>query len=676
MTGVDSGWFNGQPLNEAARAEVARRRDALTRAGVLVVDGELRDGSFVRTVLHDTKPERVAHLAGLSRMDLAASDGALVPNLVLTQTLLTALEGSALTRVMFASSSMVYGHFEHERAAETHPCRPMEPYGASKLAGEVLVQAWGRTHSVETVVVRPTAVYGVGDFNRRICTRFVDAALAGDDLVMLADGLERLDFTWIDDVAEGMALALTHPNAAGEVFNLSRGDARSVAELAAVVRAYVPSARVLAKSTATERPRRGTLVHDKAHRMLGFSPTVTLEEGVRRMLAARGATVPPKAIERVSQAPRVALSRPSITEREFDAVGRVLRSDWLTHGPDNERFEALLCKATGASHALTVNSCVSALVLALRAAGVTGEVIVPAFTFAATANAVALAGATPVFADIEAHTLGLDPEAVRAAITPRTEAIMAVHLAGMPCAIEALHAIAEAHNLALFEDAAQALGARVGNRAVGTFGRAGCYSFFPTKNITTGEGGALVSDDASLVAQARVLAGHGIARSTAQRSRSTHPWERRQVDIGWNFRMSALQAALGAVQLERLDAMNRARTRAARTLDAALAGTSLRRFTTPDDTHPVYAHYVARVPEDVARDSFVEALRTRGIDASVHYDRPVPYEAPWVALGHGGEGRYPVAEHIARTIVTLPMHPAIRDEELERIARAVREVLG
>lgn len=679
VTAVDSGWFNGCALTDADRAEVARRRASLASAGVALVDADLLDARGTRALLSDARPSCVVHLAGMSRVDLAAGDGALEPNVVLTQRLLTAVAATgAVARVVCASSSMVYGHFEDERASEAHPCRPLEPYGASKLACEVLLQAWSRAHAIESVIVRPTAVYGPGDFNRRIAARFVDAALAGEAMVLHGDGRERLDFTWVDDVADGVARAATAPEAAGEAFNLSRGDARSVEELAAVVRAYVPGAAIERREGASTRPRRGTLVNDKARRVLGFAPAVDLEEGVRRLLAARGAPVPAEAVRRASPRPAVALSRPSITERELDAASAALRSGWLTHGPENLRFEEELARHVGARHALAVNSCASALTLALRAAGVTGEVLVPAFTFAATANAVELAGARPVFVDVEGRTLGMDPDAARAAITPRTEAILAVHLAGRPCAIAALAALAAERGVALFEDAAQALGARVGERHAGTFGRAGCYSLFATTNLTTSEGGMLVSDDEALVERARALAGHGIARGAARREGDARPWERRQVAVGWDFRMSSVQAAVGRAQLARLDAMNRARADASARLAARLAGSALAGVERagPDGETWGYAHFMARVPDGVDRDAVVMALRARGVEASAHYDLPVPFEAPWVARGHGGAGRYPVAERLSKTILSLPMHPAITPEEIDRVADAVREVLG
>lgn len=676
VTAADNGWFNGQTLSARDREEVSRRRARLADVGVAVVDANLLDGVQTRALLDATQPECVIHMAGMSRVNLAAGDGALEPNVVLTQRLLTALEGVGARRVVYASSSMVYGPFEGERAAETHPCCPTEPYGASKLACEVLVGAWGRARGVETVVLRPTAVYGPGDFNHRVPGRFLDAALADEVMLLHDEGRERLDFTWIDDLAEGAALAATNPAAAGETFNLSRGEARSVADLAEVVRAYIPNARFERVPDSSGRPRRGTLVNDKARRLLGFAPTVDLEEGVRRLLAARGAPVPARPVKRVSPPPPVAFSRPSITERELEAVSAVLRSGWLTHGPENQRFERELAHLVGAPHALAVNSCASALILALRAAGITGEVILPAFTFAATANAVELAGARPVFVDVDPRTLGMDPAAARAAVTPRTEAILAVHLAGMPCAIGALSALASKRGLALFEDAAQALGARVGERSVGTFGRAGCFSFFPTKNLTTGEGGMLISGDAALIGRAQTLAGHGIARGTALREGAPRPWERRQIEVGWNFRMSALQASLGRAQLARIGALNGAREHIAARYDAGLRGSGLALFERPEGETWVHAHYVARVSEGTDRDAFVMALRERGVEASVHYDRPVPYEAPWVARGHGGAGRYPESERLARSILSLPMHPGMPPEEVTRVIETVCAVLG
>jgi dTDP-4-amino-4,6-dideoxygalactose transaminase/nucleoside-diphosphate-sugar epimerase len=667
--GLDAALFNEVPLTEDQRQTVEGRRRALD-AELIELDVRSPD---LGAVLARVRPTHVVHLAGLSRADLAlGADGlAFEGNVATTQALLDALTryGGA-QRLILASSSMVYGDFEDAGCSELHPLCPREPYGASKLACEVLAQAYGRCSGCAVWVVRPSAVYGPGDFNGRVTERFARAALRGEPMVLFDGGRQALDFTYVDDLVDGLVLALLSAAPGDQVLNLTAGDARTLLDLAGIIRGYVLGAVARISDQASDRPRRGTLDITRARTLLGYAPKVPLEEGMRRLLASLGGEVPAAPVARVSPSPRVTLARPSIGEGEMAAVGRVLRSGWLGHGPENAAFEAEFAAALGVGHALSVNSCVSALILALRGSGVRGEVIVPAFTFAATANAVALAGAEPVFADIEEATLGLDPERVEAAITPRTEAIVAVHIAGMPCRVEELARIAARHGLLLLEDAAQAAGARVGPRHVGTVGLAGCFSFFPTKNLTTGEGGMLVSDDEALIRRARALSAHGVERAAGA---STAPWHRPLVTVGYNFRMSGMQAALGRAQLRRLPEMNARRIALAERLTAALRDTPLALPRVPAKAHAVFQMYLARVPAPERRDALVYALRARGIEASVHYDTAVPDEAPYAG---GRATDVPTARRVAGDVLSLPLHPGMSEEEVDRVAAHVRELLA
>jgi dTDP-4-amino-4,6-dideoxygalactose transaminase/nucleoside-diphosphate-sugar epimerase len=666
--GVDAAFFNGVPLTESQRATVDARRGAL---GDRLIELDVRSPDL-GALLARVRPTHVVHLAGLSRADLAlGADGrAFEANVATTQALLDALSAyGGVGRLVLASSSMVYGDFEDASCSELHPCRPREPYGASKLACEVLAQAFGRHRGCAVWIVRPSAVYGPGDFNGRVTERFARSALRGEPMVLFDEGREALDFTYVDDLVAGLELALTSPVPGSQVLNLTAGDGRTLLDLARIVQGYVPGARMQLSAQGSDRPRRGTLDIGRARALLGYAPEVALEEGMRRLLAAMGGEVPPVPLVRVSPPPPVSLSRPSIEEGEVAAVCRVLRSGWLAYGPETAAFEAEFSATLGAGPALAVNSGVSALILALRAGGVRGEVIVPAFTFAATANAVVLAGAEPVFADIEEARLGLDPEQVERAITPRTEAIVAVHLAGLPCCIDELARIAARRGLLLVEDAAQAAGARVGARYAGTVGHVGCFSFFPTKNITTGEGGMLVSGDAALVRRARTLSAHGVERGPTGEA----PWHRPLAAVGYNFRLSGPQAALGRAQLRRLEEMNARRIALAERLTAALRGMPLILPSVPPGTHAVFQMYLVRLPDAGRRDALVYALRERGIEASVHYDTAVPDEAPYASQR---AAPFPVARRVAGDVLSLPLHPGLSEAEIDRVAHHLRELLG
>jgi perosamine synthetase len=354
-----------------------------------------------------------------------------------------------------------------------------------------------------------------------------------------------------------------------------------------------------------------------------------------------------------------------LNRHELFAVQRVLRSGQLRAGRVTEDFEARIARVVGARFAVAVNSGTAALFLAYRVLLKPGdEVIVPDFTFAATAAMATAAGATPVFADVEPKTFTLDPAAVVRKITRRTRAIAPVHLFGCAANISMLTRIARRHNLQLIWDAAQAHGASYRGRDVGSFADVVCYSFYPTKNMTTGEGGMITTSDASLAAEFRLLRSHG------EESRYSH------VRIGFNFRLTDIAAALGRAQLAKLSGAVRKRRRNASILLRGLqdlpglqvpdarsaAGHAFNLFTVCIDP-PVFG---------MSRDVFQRALAGRGIESAVHY--PLPLHRQPIFRGHGSDADFPVSTRLARSVLSLPVHPALTQRDLERIIRTIRAV--
>jgi perosamine synthetase len=364
----------------------------------------------------------------------------------------------------------------------------------------------------------------------------------------------------------------------------------------------------------------------------------------------------------------IRISQPIIGEEEQQAVLGALRSGQLVQGPHVAEFEEAFARYAGARHAVAVSSGTSALVIALAAHGIGpgDEVIVPAFTFAATANAVLLAGATPVLADIREDDFNIDPAAVEAALTPRTRALLPVHLFGHPCDLTALREIGARRGAVLIEDAAQAAGASWEGAKTGSTGTA-CFSFYATKNITTGEGGMIVTDDDAVAGRARVLRNQGEG-------------ERYRTDLlSGNHRMTEVAAALGLAQLPKLDAWNERRRANAAWLSGHLEGVTAP-AERPGARH-VYHQYTVRAgaaPEDrhqpVPRDALRARLRERGIEAAVYYERCVHQQPLYQARGIGG--RFPVAERAAAEVLSLPVHPALSQDDLARIAAAVNEALA
>ena len=355
-------------------------------------------------------------------------------------------------------------------------------------------------------------------------------------------------------------------------------------------------------------------------------------------------------------------AKPIIGDEEREAVDRVLRSGMIAQGPEVTAFEREFSEHfVDGRPVVAVNSGTAGLHLGLLAAGVGAgdEVIVPSFTFAATGNSVALTGATPVFADIEPETFTLDPAAVEAAITERTKGIMPVHLYGHPARMHELQAIADAHGLALYEDAAQAHGASLDGLQAGTFGAFAMFSLYPTKNMTSGEGGMIAAADDEIARAARLLRNQGMERQYENEV------------IGFNARMTDIHAAIGRVQLTKVDAWTATRQANAAFLDANLRGVVVPPVV--EGAVHVYHQYTIRVPED--RDGFVKALRDEhNVGSGVYY--PIPnHRLPSLAPFAPGLD-LPETEKAAREVVSLPVHPSLSQADLERIVTAVNAVAG
>ncbi|GAA4485301.1 DegT/DnrJ/EryC1/StrS family aminotransferase [Microbacterium panaciterrae] len=350
-------------------------------------------------------------------------------------------------------------------------------------------------------------------------------------------------------------------------------------------------------------------------------------------------------------------AKPLIGQDEREAVDRVLQSGMVAQGPEVAAFEREFAQHfVGGRPTVAVNSGTAGLHLGLLAAGVGpgDEVIVPSFTFAATANSVALTGATPVFADIEPDTFTLDARAVEAAVTERTKGILPVHLYGHPARMKELGEIATARGLSLFEDAAQAHGAALDGQAVGTFGSMTMFSLYPTKNMTSGEGGMVVVRDDETARRVRLLRNQGMERQYENEL------------IGFNARMTDIHAAIGRVQLTKVDGWTEKRRQNASFLDANLRGVVVPPVV--DGARHVYHQYTIRVEE--GRDGFVQALRDEyAIGSGVYY--PIPnHQLPSLQQFAPGV-ELPETQRAAREVVSLPVHPSLSQADLERIVVAV-----
>jgi perosamine synthetase len=358
-------------------------------------------------------------------------------------------------------------------------------------------------------------------------------------------------------------------------------------------------------------------------------------------------------------------ARPVIDEADIEAAVRVLRSGMVVQGPEVKGFEDEFSALVDGRHCVAVNSGTSALHMSLLALGIGpgDEVIVPSFSFAATGNAVRLVGAEPVFADIESDTFNIDPAAVEALVGPKTAAIMPVHLYGLPADMPALNAIAEKHGLVVVEDAAQAHDARIGDRPVGAWGKAACFSFYPTKNMHSLEGGMVSTDDAELARHLRLLRNQGMEQRYANEI------------VGANVRMTDVAAAIGRSQLAKLPGWTEQRRANAKTLDEGLKGVVVPFV--PEGYRHVYHQYTVRVP-DGGRDALQAALGEAGVGSAVYYPTPIHRLKPFLTENGTPDPRWdlPQTESAATEVLSLPVFPTLTDDDLSRVIDAVNAAVS
>lgn len=358
----------------------------------------------------------------------------------------------------------------------------------------------------------------------------------------------------------------------------------------------------------------------------------------------------------------IPISKPLITDEDKQAVMAVLDSGMLVQGPRVAELEAAWAEVCGVKHAVATSNGTTALHVALLAHGIGpgDEVITTPFTFIASVNSILFTGATPVFVDICAENFNINADLIEAAITPRTRAILPVHLFGRPARMDAILELAARHGLVVIEDAAQAIGASVDGRMCGSFG-AGCFSLYATKNVMSAEGGMITSNDDAFARRCRLLRAHGMER------RYHHDL------LGYNFRMSDLHAAIGLSQLRRLDQFTRLRRENAAYLSRSIATPHAVVPLVDDGIGHAWHQYTVRIA-GMERDAAVAQLTAAGVGSGVFYPIPAHRQAHIIERGLDRGVHLPEAERAAREVLSLPVHPALTASELETIARSVNEL--
>jgi perosamine synthetase len=370
------------------------------------------------------------------------------------------------------------------------------------------------------------------------------------------------------------------------------------------------------------------------------------------------------------------LARPHIGDEEISAVTHVLRSGFLTTGPKVFEFEHKLAdylKKDDPLYTVALNSCTACLFLALEALGIKpgDEIIIPTWTFAATAQVVEWIGAKPVFCDVESDSLNIDVEKAESVITPRTKGIIPVHFAGYPCDMERIQGLADRYDLKIVEDAAHAIGTRYNGIKIGNFSDVTCFSFYATKNLTMGEGGAAVSKNPKLIEKIRKLSYFGINKEAYQRYTKKGSWFYDVEELGYKCNLDSLHAALGVEQLRKLEQMNKRRRDIAakyRTgLDARIGFTC----DTPNHLH-IYHLFPILLPIEIARDTFMEHLKVYNIGSSVHF---IPLHRHTLYRKCCSSQSFPVADGVFPRIVSIPMYPEMTDPDIGYVIENINAIL-
>lgn len=375
---------------------------------------------------------------------------------------------------------------------------------------------------------------------------------------------------------------------------------------------------------------------------------------------------------------QVPFHRAAVGEEEVRAASEIIRSGWLTMGPKTFEFEKEFAKYVGAQHAVAVSTGTAALHLALEAAGVQAgdEVLLPTTTFTATAEAVIYLRARPVLVDIEPVTMNLDPEDATRRITPKTKAIIPVHFGGQPCDADQIHELARGHHLRVIEDAAHALPSEYRKKRVGQLSEFTCFSFYATKPLTTGEGGMVTTDNPAAADRMRLMRLHGIERDAWKRYRADGGWHYEVLESGFKYNITDFQSAMGLVQLAKCDAMWKARQVIAQRYSTAFAHfEELVIPTVRPDRSTSWHLYVLRLRLDLLagdRNSFIEALQSRGVGCSVHF---IPLHMhPYYQREYGYRvGQFPRAEQEYRACLSLPIYPDMTEEEIRWVITSVSE---
>jgi dTDP-4-amino-4,6-dideoxygalactose transaminase/nucleoside-diphosphate-sugar epimerase len=645
--------------------------------------------------------DAVIHLAALSN-DPA---GDLRPgwvdavNTVATRRIAEAAKRQGISRFVHASSCAIYGA-SPEVVDEQSPFAPLSAYAHSKVAAEKEL-ADLTDEAFAPIRLRSATVFGVSPkmrFDLVVNQMTLNAVVDGMVRVM-GGGLQWRPLVHVQDLVKAYMLCLGPHWAAlkGKAFNVV-GLNVQMQELGLTVHRCVGHSEIeVAASTADPRSYRvsGARFADVA----GFTPDWNLERGIDEIRDAVHSGIfgdgddaiyhTVRRLKQVIETPAVAggvparaeflpFARPSIGREEEEEVLDSLRSGWISTGPKVQRLEERFREYLGAKHAIAVSSCTAALHVSLAVLGIGpgDEVITSPVTWPATANVIVQLGAKPVFVDVERDTLNLDASLLEQHITPATRAIIPVHMAGQACDMDAIHRVAERHGIPVVEDAAHAIGTTYRGRKIGTVSPLTCFSFYPTKNMTTIEGGLVTTDDDELADKVRILSFGGISRDAWKRYSSAGSAHWQLLYAGFKYNMTDIQAAVGLPQIGKLDGFIEQREAHVQRYREILAGTVGVSWLAdrPWGRHTRHLFEILVEPEQLTidRDGFLAALRAENIGTGIHFIS-LHLQPYYKAMGYT-PASLPEADWVSQRIISLPLYPGMTSQDVEGVAEAVRRI--
>ena len=652
--------------------------------------------------------DAVIHLAGLANdpsCDLNPRSSIEV-NYRSAVRLATACKERGISPFIFASSCSVYGAGGDNLLHEQSELHPLSLYAQTKLWAENGIRKLA-DDSFCPVLLRQATLFGLSprmrfDLAINMMTKF---ALVTKKIFVMGGGKQWRPFLHLSDACEAFmrCLEADPDKIRGETFNVGSNDLNyQVCDLGRLVTECV-SDNVELEGIPEDADRRSYRVDfSKVKETLGFKPKRNVRDGVEEMAEAiRNGLLGDledakyyniRLLDKLSN--KVAIeggepvrikflpfSLPLIGEKEENEVIDTLRSGWLTTGPKTKRFEENFKNYIGARYAVALNSCTAGLHLSLVALdiGEGDEVITTPVTFAATANVILHQRAKPVFVDIDPGTLNIDVSKIEEKITDKTKAIIPVHMAGQPCEMDEIIKIAEERNLLVIEDAAHAVGAEYNSRKIGTLSKLVAFSFYPIKNITTGEGGMLTTDDKELADKIRILSLHGLTKDAWKRYSEEMGEHWQIIYPGYKYNMSDIQASLGLHQLDKLEEFIEIRKRYSQIYDEAFAPmpeiTLLRAIHNIKHAHHLYIILLKLEELRMTRDTFMKALHKENIGTGIHF-QSIHLQPFYKERFKFKREDYPQAASISERIISLPLYPKMTEEDIEDVIHAVKKVAG